>query len=144
VQTVLWAGAFALVVNIGLTILIALFPTAVLSIFTRDPEVLELGVPWLVIQTVGYSAIGIGLVASHSLQTAGATMYVMLVTIGTMWGIEFPLAYFLSRSTDLGPYGVAWAMVASMVARPLLYLPYFKSGRWLRIRMFAHEPAPRH
>jgi putative MATE family efflux protein len=142
VETVWWAGGFAVAVNVVLTILIAAFPVAVLSIFTRDPELLELGTPWLLIQTLGYSAIGIGLVASHSLQTAGATMYVMLVTIGTMWGIEFPLALFLSKGTDLGPYGVAWAMVAAMIARPLLFVPYFRSGRWLRIRMFAHEPAP--
>ncbi len=142
VQTVLWAGGFAAAVNVMLTILIALFPIAVLSVFTRDPELLDLGRPWLLIQTLGYAAIGIGLVASQSLQTAGATMYVMLVTIGTMWGIEFPLALFLSRGTELGPYGVAWAMVAAMIARPLLFLPYFKSGRWLRIRMFSHEPGP--
>jgi putative MATE family efflux protein len=148
-ETVLWAGGFAVVVNVVLTILIALFPIAVLSVFTRDPELLDFGRPWLLIQTIGYSAVGIGLVASHSLQTAGATVYVMLVTIGTMWGIEFPLALFLSRGTELGPYGVAWAMVAAMLARPILYLPYFLSGRWLRIRMFSHEsmprePAPRH
>jgi putative MATE family efflux protein len=144
VQTVQWAGGFATVVNVILTILIALFPVALLSVFTRDPDLIEIGVPWLLIQTVGYAAIGVGLVASHSLQTAGATVYVMLVTIGTMWAIEFPLALFLSRGTELGPYGVAWAMVVAMIARPLLFLPYFKSGRWLRIRMFAHEPAPRH
>jgi hypothetical protein len=35
-------------------------------------------------------------------------------------------------------------MVAAMLVRPLLYIPYFMSGRWLRIRMFSHEPAPRH
>jgi Na+-driven multidrug efflux pump len=91
------------------------------------------------IQTIGYSAVGIGMVASHSFQTAGATMYVMLVTLGTMWGIELPLAILLSRFTDLGPYGLAWAMVASMLARPILYVPYFLAGRWLRVRLFAHE-----
>jgi putative MATE family efflux protein len=144
VQTVQWACGFAAAVNVVLTILIALFPVVVLSVFTRDTELLDLGRPWLLIQTVGYTAIGVSLVASHSLQTAGATVYVMLVTIGAMWGIEFPLAYFLSRGTELGPYGVAWAMVIAMLARPLLYLPYFKSGRWLRIRMFSHERVASH
>lgn len=143
-QTVLWAGGYATVVNAVLSVLIALFPVAVLGIFTRDPDLLDLGQPWVLIQTLGYTAVGIGLVASSSLQTAGATVYVMLVTIGTMWGLEFPLAFFLSRGTELGPYGVAWAMVAAMLARPILYVPYFLSGRWLRIRMFAHEPLARH
>jgi putative MATE family efflux protein len=137
--TVLWAGAYAVAVNVVLAVLIAVFPVAILSIFTRDEGLLELGVPWLMIQTIGYSAVGIGMVASHSFQTAGATMYVMLVTLGTMWGIELPLAILLSRFTDLGPYGLAWAMVASMLARPILYVPYFLAGRWLRVRLFAHE-----
>jgi len=138
-QTVLWASGYAIVLNVVLSILIAAFPIAILSIFTRDQELLNLGVPWLLIQAVGYSAIGVGMVASHAFQTAGATVYVMLVTLGTMWGIEIPLAVVLSRFTDLGPYGLAWAMVASMLARPILYVPYFFAGRWLRVRLFAHE-----
>ncbi|MBM2810051.1 MAG: efflux family protein [Chloroflexi bacterium] len=142
--TILWAGAYAAGVNLVLSVLIVSFPVAILSIFTRDPELQELGRTWLLIQAIGYTAIGIGMVASHSFQTAGATMYVMLVSLGTMWGIEFPLAFLLSRVTDLGPYGVAWAMVASMLARPILYVPYFISGRWLRIHMFSRERVPRH
>ena len=138
-QTVLWAGGYALALNVVLSLLIATFPIAILSIFTRDPELLDLGRPWLLIQAIGYTAVGLGMVASHSFQTAGATVYVMLVTLGTMWGIEIPLAVLLSRFTDLGPYGLAWAMVASMVARPILYVPYFFAGRWLRVRLFSSE-----
>jgi putative MATE family efflux protein len=138
-ETLLWAGGFAAVINIVLAVVIALFPIAILTVFTRDHEIQELGRDWLLIQAIGYTTVGIGLVASHSFQVAGATMYVMLVTLGTMWAIEFPLAFVLSKFTDLGPYGVAWAMVASLVARPLLYVPYFLSGRWLRIRLFGNE-----
>jgi putative MATE family efflux protein len=138
-ETVLWAGAYSLALNFALSVLIVAFPVAVLSIFTRDPELLALGVPWLTIQAIGYTAIGVGMVASHSFQTAGATIFVMLVTLGTMWGIEIPLAVVLSRYTELGAYGLAWAMVVSMIARPILYVPYFLSGRWLRVRMFAQE-----
>ncbi|MBM2812628.1 MAG: family efflux transporter, partial [Chloroflexi bacterium] len=137
--TVLWAGAYALGVNIVLAALIAAFPIAILSIFTRDAELLELGAGWLMIQTVGYVGVGLGLVAGHTLQVAGATFFVMLVAIGSMWALEFPLALVLSRGTDLGPYGIAWAMVAAMLVRPLLYIPYFLSGRWLRHRLFSHE-----
>ncbi|MBM2810270.1 MAG: hypothetical protein HW416_1029 [Chloroflexi bacterium] len=142
--TLLWAGGYAAGANLVLSVLIAAFPIAILSVFTRDPEIQELGRNWITIQTVGYTALGIGMVASSSFQTAGATMYVMFVTLGTMWAIEFPLAFLLSKFTDLGPYGVAWAMVASMLARPIFYVPYFLSGRWLRIRMFAHERTHHH
>lgn len=138
-QTVLWASGYAVGVNVALSLVIAAFPIAILSIFTRDPDLLDLGRPWLLIQAIGYTAVGLGLVASHSFQTAGATIYVMVVTLGTMWGIELPLAVLLTRFLDFGPYGVAWAMVASMLARPILYVPYFIAGRWLRVRLFSQE-----
>ena len=67
----------------------------------------------------GATAIGVGLVASHSLQTAGATMYVMLVTIGTMWGIEFPVALFLSKGTELAATAaepVSWGKIKSLAS----------------------------
>ena len=88
-----------------------------------------------------YLALGIGNVAAQSFQTAGATVVVMLVTLATMWGLEFPLAIVLSRATDLGQLGIAWALVTPMLARPLFFIPYFYSGRWLRVRVFAQEPS---
>ena len=62
----------------------------------------------------------------------------MLVNMGTMFAMV-PLAFVLSRFTPLDEMGVAWAMAGVLIIRPLAYIPYYLSGRYLKIRLFAHE-----
>lgn len=140
-QTILWAAGYVAAVNLALSLAIFAFPVAFLSIFNREPEFLTIGETWLRIQVVSYAVMGIGQIFAQSFQTAGATMFVMLVTLGTMWGVELPLGLLLSRGTDLGQFGIAWAIVVAMVVRLAAFLPYFLSGRWQHIRVFAHEPS---
>jgi len=56
----------------------------------------------------------------------------MLTTLVTMWLIQVPMAYILPKATDLGVYGVRWAIVAAIVMRAVTYTVYFKHGRWRR------------
>jgi Na+-driven multidrug efflux pump len=50
----------------------------------------------------------------------------------TMGGIMVPLAYILPHATSLGVYGVRWAMVSGNIVRAVIYVVYFKMGRWKR------------
>lgn len=136
-ETVMWAAGFGLLVNGTLTLLVVLFPIAFLSLFTRDADFLPVAEQWILIQAIGYVAVALAMVGGQTFQTAGDTLFVMLVTLATMWAIELPLALFLSRGTPLGELGVAWAILAPMLARPLIYIPYFFWGRWMRVKVFA-------
>ena len=71
----------------------------------------------------------------QTVQTAGDTLFPMIVTLVTIWGVQQPLAYWLS-DTSLGQYGVAWAVSIALASRLLFYVPYFYWGRWMRVRMF--------
>ena len=135
-QTILWAAGYVVAVKSVLCLLLFIFPTLVLSIFSRDTEFLEIGSIWIRIQAIGFVAMGIGQVAQNSFQMAGDTLAPMLVTLSTLWGVEIPLAYMLSQFTELGQFGIAWAVVVAMILRPIIYVPYFYWGRWLRVKMF--------
>lgn len=140
-QTILWAAGYIAVLNFALSALIFAFPVAFLSIFNREPEFLEIGEIWLRIQVAGYAVMGIGQIFAQSFNTAGATLFVMIVTLASMWGVELPLGLLLSRGTELGQFGIAWAVVAATVVRLVAFIPYFLSGRWQHVRVFAHEPS---
>jgi len=45
-------------------------------------------------------------------------------------GVQVPLAFFLPSVTNLGVYGIRWAIVAGMVVGAVAYLIYFRLGRW--------------
>jgi len=49
-----------------------------------------------------------------------------------IWVVLLPLAFFLPQVTNLGVYGVRWAIVASAVAGAAAYIVYFRLGRWKR------------
>jgi putative MATE family efflux protein len=140
---VLWASGYVLLVKGLLGGLLFAFPTLFISVFSSDHELLPLAITWLRIQVLGYLAMGVTQVAVQSFQTAGDTFFPMVVTLVTMWGLEVPLAYALSRWTSLGQFGVAWGIVAAMFARVLIYVPYFIWGGWLRKRVIEDLPRER-
>ena len=45
------------------------------------------------------------------------------------------MAYVLPRFTNLGVYGVRWAIVIAIVMRAVIYTAYFRSGRWKHKRV---------
>ncbi len=140
-QTIRWAATYVTLINAVLAGLMIAFPVVFLSLFSRDQEFLAVARTWLIIAAAGYVGLALGQVFQQSFQTAGDTMAVMLITLGTMWGLELPLAWYLTRSAEMGQLGVAWAMLVAMVVRPLIYVPYFYWGRWMRVRVF-DEPEP--
>jgi len=131
-QTVLWATGYVMAVKSVFGAVIFAFPLFFLSIFNQEPELLSVAIIWLRIQVAGYLAMGIGQVAMQSFQTAGDTLVPMLVTLFSMYAVEVPLALALTAWTDLGQFGVAWAIVIAMLVRPMIYIPYFFWGPWTK------------
>ena len=132
-KTVAWALLFVFGINLATSALLAAFPSTVISIFNDDPELLEVAVTWLRIASLGYMFLGIGQVFQQSYNTAGDTIVPMLVTLISIWGVQQPLAYFLP-GLGLDQYGIAWAVVAAVFVRLLIYMPYYFTNRWLRIQ----------
>ncbi|MFC1900316.1 MATE family efflux transporter [Chloroflexota bacterium] len=104
----------------------------IVRIFNSEPELVEIGASFLHIQIVGYLVFGCVIVLSQALNGAGDTIIPMLVTLLTMWFIQVPMAFFLTRYTGVGAAGVRWGIVTGMAVRAGIYTTYFKKGRWKR------------
>ena len=101
-------------------------------IFNTEPVVVEITSTFLRIEIVSYLLFGVVMVLQDCLNSVGDTFIPMLVSLVTVWGVQMPLAYFLPRFTNLGVYGVRWAIVASIIVRAVIYTTYFRQGRWKR------------
>ncbi|MEE8414406.1 MAG: MATE family efflux transporter [Dehalococcoidales bacterium] len=99
-------------------------------IFNPEPELVKIGATFLRIEIVSYMMFGIVRVLMNCLNGVGDTMIPMLTTLISMWGVQVPLAYFLTRFTNLGVYGVRWGLVSGVVIRAIIFATYFKMGRW--------------
>jgi putative MATE family efflux protein len=125
------AAALVTIVMAFISILIWFWAEYVVRIFNSEPELVEVTSTFMRIQIVSYMVFGLVTVLSQCLNGVGDTMIPMLTVLITVWGVQVPLAYFLSRTT-LGVYGVRWAIVIAMVMRAVVYPIYFKWGRWKR------------
>jgi putative MATE family efflux protein len=138
-QTILWGVGYVMAMKSLVVAFLFLFPDVFLLLFTRDEALLDLASTWIRIQCLGYIALGSSQVFQQSFMTAGATFYPMMVTLLALWVIELPLAYVLSDPMGMGQFGVAWAITVAGLVRPICYVPYFLSGRWMRAKVFTDQ-----
>ncbi len=145
-STVKWAVGYVMVIRGAAGILLIVFPEFFISLFSSDPEFVDTAVVWLRIQAVAGTLLGGGQVFQQSFNVAGDTLAPMLVTFMSMWVMEIPIAFVLSRWTSAEALGIAVAIAIAMLIRFALYGGYYFTGRWLRIGILpppspAEEPA---
>jgi Na+-driven multidrug efflux pump len=85
---------------------------------------------FLKIQTVSYMFNGLMMVMMSVMNSVGDTLIAFIVDLVTMWGIRVPLAVVLPNVANLQVYGIRWALVADTVSSAIIFIIYFKSGRW--------------
>jgi len=111
---------------------IMLWPGSVIRIFSPEPELVEVASVFLRIAAVGMLVASFSIVLQNSLTGAGDTLPPMLIVVISIWLVQMPLALLLPRVTNLGVYGVRWALVAGIVARAIAFTIYSRLGRWKR------------
>lgn len=106
------------------------FAAPLITIFTPDQAVIELGTRVLRIVAFAEPLFGAAIVASGALRGAGDSRGPFLICLGTMWGVRLTLNLLLVK--PLGLIGVWLAMAAELVVRGAIFLARLFSGRWLR------------
>jgi len=113
-----------------LSVVMLVWAEGIVSIFNSEPDTVATGSTFLRIAVAGYFLMGFMSVLMQSLSGAGDTLPMMIISVSTAWVVTLPLAYFLPRIADLGPFGVRWAMVAGIVVAATAFTIYFRLGRW--------------
>ncbi len=104
------------------------FAEQIISIFNNDPGVVEFGGDCLRIVTLSYIFAALGVVMGRSLDGAGNTVPAMFINLISLWLIQIPLAYFLSRFWDTT--GIWIALALANMSNGLMMGFWFKRGRW--------------
>ena len=127
---VMRAGLVSLAVIAALTLVIALivWPTAPLLIqaYSRDPELVALAVPALVLATLFFVADGIQAVAAQANRAAGDIWWPTIMHFTAYGAVMMPLGWVLAP--QMGVNGMVWAIIiASLLSSALL------TGRFIRV-----------
>lgn len=130
-ETTGWIGAgFLSVIMLVVSLGIFFGAESVVRIFNSDPELIKLAGTFLRIASAGFIMMGIMAALQQCINGAGDTLIPMIIMLLNMWIVQVPLAYFLPRITELGVYGVRWAIVAGAATAAVIYALYFRMGRW--------------
>jgi Na+-driven multidrug efflux pump len=82
-----------------------------------------------------YIPAALGIVLGRALNGAGDSIAPMIITILSLWGLQVPLAIWLSHVWQPATQGIWWAISAAMTVNGLLTAAWFETGRWRKKRV---------
>ncbi|MEE8391059.1 MAG: MATE family efflux transporter [Anaerolineae bacterium] len=120
----------AALISGGLLGLLALFAPQVMALFSNDAETISSGVHVIRMLSIGYLGVGLNFVFDAAQAGAGDTLSPMTINLISVWLIQVPLTYALSRMVNLGADGIWVALVLSWLSQAVLMGLRFRQGRW--------------
>jgi len=126
-----WIATGMDIVIMGLAgLMFFIFAPYLISIFNSQPEVVQIGTVFMRITSCFYVFIAMGVILSRSLNGAGDTISPMFITLVCLWGVQVPLALFLTRLDNVGVTGVWMAIAISNFLQGTITAVWFSLGRW--------------
>lgn len=107
-----------------------LFPEFFISLFDKNPEVIETGARYIRLISFDYLFATV-MFCMNGLAIAAGSTYIALINAfcnGIL--IRVPLAYFLTNTMNMGFDGIALSMGFASLGGIIIGLIYIKSGKW--------------
>ena len=124
--------SYCLVVTVTTATAFLLIPGRLVSLFTRDSQVIADGVLYL--RVIAFAQIGqsFELILEGALAGAGYTFWPQVVST-TLTGLRIPLAAWWSRG--FGLLGIWLALSVTAISRGIAMILFWKAGRWRTVRV---------
>jgi putative MATE family efflux protein len=119
---------FSLTYCVVISVIIIVFGSSIMKLFTPDAGVIKIGEDYLIIVSSFYLLFAIQFTVVGFLRGAGATLIPMINTFASLYLIRIPVAYFLS--SKIGVNGIWWAEPAGWLIGMIILIWYFFSGKW--------------
>jgi putative MATE family efflux protein len=129
-QSAWWVSAYTAGYTATAAAVLFAFAQPIIRFFDPTPQVVAFGTECL--RVVAWSLIGSagGVVLARGFDGAGNTVPAMAINLISLWGMEVPIAYGLSRWLGIGISGVWWGRAIANLANGILFALWFRRGRW--------------
>lgn len=125
-----WVSAYSGIYMLVVAVLIFVFARHLIASFDATPEVVANGVEAIHIIVLTLVLDGIGYALNRGLDGAGDTVPAATINLLTLWVLEIPAAFALSRGLGLGLTGIWLGRALANMANGLLFIVWFKRGKW--------------
>ena len=109
------------------------FARILVSLFTDDPVVAPIAVTALQFISLGYPFYAWGMVMEQAFNGAGDSATPTWINLFCYWMLQLPLAWWLARSTGLGPRGVYLGICIAESVLAVVSVILFRHGKWKRV-----------
>jgi len=107
-----------------------MFPEAILTVFTNDPQLIELGVLPLRLTGLVILLEVTAMVLTQALLGAGASKQVMRINLLMQWCVLLPLAYLIGPVAGFGLLGVWILQGLQRIVLSLIYSLIWQRRQW--------------
>ena len=119
-------GIGLLFMMITATIYISI-PSSLAQIFTNDPEIIEIAIPFLVIAGIFQLSDGLQVLSVGALRGLKETKRPMITNLISYWVLGIPLGYLLAFKLGYGGVGLWWGLVIGLTVAGVLHAHRFLS-----------------
>lgn len=123
----------ALIISFFAALLCAIFGRALLSIFTSNMNIVELGAKLLIIDWILELGRVFNLVIINALRAAGDVKFPVYCGILSMWGVAVVVSYSLGIKLGLGLIGIWIAFTMDEWIRGILMIHRWKGKKWYKM-----------
>ncbi len=100
-----------------------------------DPGVIRAGARFVRTMALTFGLIGVQMALAGAFRGSGNTLVTMLLALLSLWVLQFPSAYLLSKHTALGADGLWWAFPFANVVTAAFCVGWFARGTWKNKRL---------
>ncbi|MDF1562986.1 MAG: MATE family efflux transporter [Deltaproteobacteria bacterium] len=118
-----------------------LFPRALSSIFSPEPEVLATSAVLVAIAGIFQVSDGVQVVATGCLRGAGDTRTPFWANALSHWALGVPLAWLLAFPGEMGVRGLWWGITASLTGVAVVETILFLRGGWRSLARLEAGPS---
>ncbi|MCX8014088.1 MAG: MATE family efflux transporter, partial [Rectinema sp.] len=134
----------AIIMNTVISAVITLFVATaggwLVSVFTRDPEVIRIGSRYLFIVGLFYVLFGTMFINNGVMRGAGDVFIPMINTLLALWVVRIPCALLFTKVLGMGSDGIWWSIPAGWFVGFLFSTWYYRTGRW-KSKVLVRQPA---
>lgn len=138
---VLGAGISFVFLSLVGVIVFIFAPHLVRFFVPNDTEVVQQGAVFVRIMALSFGFLGVQMSLSGVFRASGNMMIPLLFSVISLWVLQFPIAYVLSKHTTLHEVGIWWAFPVSYILTALLTVIWFLRGDWKHRRLINEEEA---
>jgi len=101
----------------------------------EQPEVIATGAQFVEVMALTWGGMAVQVCITGAFRASGNMMNAMVLSLLSQWVFLFPIAFVLSKHTELGKAGIWWAFAATNILIGIVSVCWLARGSWKHTKL---------